>query len=416
MAPTPKGSAVIRGSRRDREAAKQTMLAGLQAEVDAEAQQHEEAEGQDHSGDSEGSEEDSKDKESPEDDEEMGDADKDSKAAAVEDALLSPTIAADTIRKLLDRVEHLESDLASSAVDRITLRETGQKPRYEFRKPPMFSGEKNQDIREWLKTMETYCDGTGCSSEAIKLPLMASYLDGRARTYWASRQSDFVCPPPGTGSKGVPVTVKLFQDTMIQGFGNIDPIQSAWDKLVKLRQGGSSVEEYARQFDALCADLGSEGPSENDKIIRFKGGLHPKMQTRCVAQNDGKRWTNYRDLVAYASAVWAQVGATLEASGPGTVVDKPGKQPNHKRKHESGANGGSGGNAKGGASGARPGFVSKRTKRATKKIASRRVLSETDRQRLIKEGKCLNCEQTGHFARECKNPAKGSTASGSQGN
>ena len=76
---------------------------------------------------------------------------------------------------------------------------------------------------------------------------------------------------------------------MITGFGTIDPIQSAWDRLVKLRQESLSVEEYARQFDSICAELGLEGPSENDKIVRFKSGLHPKMQNRVGAQHDGKR-------------------------------------------------------------------------------------------------------------------------------
>jgi hypothetical protein len=77
---------------------------------------------------------------------------------------------------------------------------------------------------------------------------MVSYLDGRARTYWMARAQDF-----NKGDAAQPITEELFEQTLITGFGTINPIQSAWDKLVKLRQGTLFVEEYARQFDSLCA-------------------------------------------------------------------------------------------------------------------------------------------------------------------
>ena len=115
----------------------------------------------------------------------------------------------------------------------------------------------------------------------LRLNLTVSYLDGNARTYWLARELALRLEKDLSGEPKIP-TLKFFEDTMIMGFGTIDPIQSAWDRLVKLRQGSLSVEEYARQFDSICAELGLEGPNENDKIVRFKSGLHPKMQNHVV--------------------------------------------------------------------------------------------------------------------------------------
>ena len=120
-------------------AAQQAIEAELQAEADAEAQKREGAnEGQavdfndskdpDFSADSD-DDKGSREKGPVKDlggDYEMGD-DGD-KSKVVEDSLLSPAKAADTIRRLMDRVEHLESDIASRAVGSLSLRD-GPKPR-----------------------------------------------------------------------------------------------------------------------------------------------------------------------------------------------------------------------------------------------------------------------------------------------
>ncbi|GAQ91810.1 hypothetical protein KFL_008600010, partial [Klebsormidium nitens] len=172
--------------------------------------------------------------------------------------------------------------------------------------------------------------------------------------------------------------------------------------------GSLSVEENARQFDSLCAELGLEGPSENDKIVRFKSGLHPKMQTRVVAQHDGKRWTNYRDLVAYASMVWSHVGPTLDAAGPGVVAKAVGGPSptfrRDKRKHDN-----PNAPCQQGPKGAGGQGLSKKHRQAVKHNGlpkAKRVLPDAYRQKLLKEGKCLNCEEKDHFARECPNPPK----------
>ena len=57
-----------------------------------------------------------------------------------DETLLSPVKAAETIQALLKRIDVLETNAAISAVDKINI--GGGKPRFEFAKPPKFSGAK----------------------------------------------------------------------------------------------------------------------------------------------------------------------------------------------------------------------------------------------------------------------------------
>ena len=135
------------------------------------------------------------------------------------------------------------------------------------------------------------------------------------------------------------------------------------------------------------------------------------MLNRVVAQHDGKRWTNYRDLVAYASAVWTHVGPTLDAGGDPAWLQQGRMVPTLVASNASTM--ATRATALALVLKAPSRQVAKGSPRSTAKPIKRnglpkakRELTDGHRQKLLKEGKCLNCEETGHFARECPNPAK----------
>ena len=302
--------------------------------------------------------------------------------------------------RLLKRIEDLEAALASQQIEKMALDSKGSSsPRvtYKFRDPPKFSGNEDQDIREWLRIGMDYCKGTNCPDEQ-RLPLLVSYLDGKARKYWNSREMGLTLDGAKT------LSIETFSEVMIAGFGNVDPIMVAWGKLEKLKQGAMSVEEYARVFENVCAELGTEGPSTADKIQRFKAGLHPDMKLKVASQADGTRWTDFRKLVSFASAIWSVIGKsvkpTSETGNPRTFQANGSK--GKKRKFQGGSE-----LASGDKQGKRPFEANKKAKGSSKKTGSGLKLSKEEKDTLFKENKCLYCKEVGHFARDCPKKAAG---------
>lgn len=302
---------------------------------------------------------------------------------------------------LLKRIEDLEATIASQQIEKMALDSKGSSsPRvtYKFRDPPKFSGtNEDQDIREWLRIGMDYCQGTNCP-EAQRLPLLVSYLDGKARKYWNSREMGLTLGGAKT------LSIETFTEVMLAGFGNVDPIMVAWGKLEKLKQGAMSVEEYARVFENVCAELGTEGPSTADKIQRFKAGLHPDMKLKVASQADGTRWTDFRKLVSFASAIWSVIGKSVkppsETGNPRTFGNvSKGK----KRKFQGGSE-----LASGEKKGKRSFEANKNKARDnSKKTGSGLKLSKEEKDTLFKENKCLYCKEVGHFARDCPKKSAG---------
>lgn len=308
-----------------------------------------------------------------------------------------------SVSQMRDELTALKLQGPTVTVEKTT---TG-KPQYQYKKPSEFSGENKDDVRVWLRGLERYLDGTKCP-EAERLSVAVSYLDGKAREFWDSREQLIKMNEQVNGGVEPTLTMEHFKVGMIAAFGGVDPITQAWSEYENLKQGKQSMEEYVRATEALVAKLGSLGPSEMDKIQRFKSNVHPDMRTKVATRLDGSRWTSFAELVQFSVGVWQ---AMKQAPSPPEETGHSRTFQNKKRKqgdrsddvsglsHKSNGNGAkkqkgkSGGSAGGGKNGKAPGH-------------KYRQLSEEQKKKLQTDKKCFLCEKAGHFARDCPTAEK----------
>jgi hypothetical protein len=125
-------------------------------------------------------------------------------------------------------------------------------------------------------------------------------------------------------------TMEHFKVSMIAAFGGVDPITQAWNEYKNLKQDKQSMEEYVRATEALVAKLGPlNGPSEMDKIQRFKAGVDPDMRTKVATRLDGTRWTSFAELVQFSVGVWQamkQAPSPPQDTGHSRTFNKKRKQ------------------------------------------------------------------------------------------
>ena len=269
-----------------------------------------------------------------------------------------------------------------------------------------FSGSNKDDeldVRNWLESAE---DEAKTLLKAGKTPIqavntLASYLRGAARVHWNACKSRLEL-------EAKIVTLDVFKDVMINGFGGLDPVQDGWAKLKNLKQGNRSVQDYAQKFQAIIFGMGTGAPSENDQIERFKDGLHESLIEKCASMSNGARWSKLTELVNFASNVWnvkrrnSPAVPPSESGVPRTFGQGSKNKGNFKRK------GGSGSNAEGGTGG---GSNGKRAKTGGNGQASGSEqsgkISKAERDRRFRDGLCLVCGDKNHRANACpKKPSQ----------
>ena len=309
-----------------------------------------------------------------------------------------------------ERITELESLLAAASLQRTTLedRPEGSVLKKLFEKPPRFSGtDKNVDVREWLFAMKLLVEASKEADESVKVAFCASNLDGKARSHWLHSAFGSLDGAPGVTPTLIPYTMASFEQVMLAGFGHVDPIQVAWVKLNTLSQGMNDPPEYARQFQALCAELGPSAPTGEALIQFFLRGLNPKLKAKVELKLDGTRWKgeDLQALIRQCTALWPQTIANVMASktpsqtsaSSSLTQEKNGSFTKKRKGNERFAKNGSG----------PPTPPKKEFQNKKKKLIdgpSGRSLTREQIAEFKKAGKCFKCEQTGHRATDPECP------------
>ena len=231
------------------------------------------------------------------------------------------------------KIARLEAALAESQLESAGLRLSGVSLRTlkpDSVKPTRFSGKSSDgamDIRTWFAMMEEYCAYTKVPEDE-RAACVSLYLDGKARVMYHARvQSAKLLVPE------FKPTMTWLKDLLLSAYGSVDPISEAWTKLKRLRQGSSSVEDYAQSFEQLCCELREESPSEAAKIQMFMDGLNSEVRFRCACMPDGSRWTSFAPLLKCCSLNWAVMQQTRKdlnsgsGSGPSRVTEDKQSKP-----------------------------------------------------------------------------------------
>ena len=238
--------------------------------------------------------------------------------ANVPDLNMGDAEVASELDQLKQALQETKTELAAVKLAQVSI---GNKGKHDSFRPSRFTGkvaEGGLDVRGWLSTMDQYFQLTE-AAEDKRATIAALHLDGLARNMVNARMDAQKAMTPGWV-----MTMDWLRDLLLQTYGSVDPIQDAWNKLQKLRQGSLSVEEYVTAYEQLCAQLGVEAPNEATKIVQFKSGLNSDIRYRCAAKPDGQRWTVFKDFVRCCSLNWAVM--QQEKANRSDVKDSPNNQ------------------------------------------------------------------------------------------
>jgi ATPase subunit of ABC transporter with duplicated ATPase domains len=104
-----------------------------------------------------------------------------------------------------------------------------EKPQYQHNKPTVFTGDGKYDVRTFIRAVERYLEGTKCP-ESERLSVAVSYLDGKARDFWDSREQLLKMSEQVNGESEHVLTMEHFTKSLIGAFGGLDPITQAWNE------------------------------------------------------------------------------------------------------------------------------------------------------------------------------------------
>jgi hypothetical protein len=162
-------------------------------------------------------------------------------------------------------------------------------------RPCNFDGSVASRFHEWKNEVQMYL-------RVMKFPkdqeagIVQSYLRGTALAWYMQKITQLE-------SAGMPVPTSWNEllPLLNERFEHRNPEVAARDKLMTLRQGNMTMQQYLKEFEACYAFILKW--DEADKIHRFIYGLKPHLRIKfCVNPATHSWWTNFDNLVSYITS------------------------------------------------------------------------------------------------------------------
>lgn len=248
-------------------------------------------------------------------------------------------------------------------------------------KPETLFGKPNENVRQWIFSVNLWLTAGHVTSDIERITLAVSLLRDAALVWWRSIHD----------LAEVPTTWEEFQSAIITAFEPINPAESARDRLATLHQSGS-VRTYAFLFRSISMSI--PGITDDEKKDRFIRGLKPltmkEVKLRCPETFEEA----VRMAVRFDSLFWRNPGYQVkngnanphhEPMDLGAIASTSTEPPLAIRSTVNAIN-------------SRPSY---RDVANGNSVPRRTKLTDDERAKLRREGKCFKCRQSGHLAREC---------------
>jgi retrotransposon gag protein/zinc knuckle protein len=171
--------------------------------------------------------------------------------------------------------------------------------------------------------------------------------------------------------------------------------EKAQDELHKLQMKEGNIDQYIADFSLLAMDVQVD-PDEPTVLLLFYQGLPQRLAEKCIeldSPNDFMLWTK---AAQRNQCNWILMQALCRKGGKPSNIPRPGNPParvfpwNNKGQGQRG----------GGARLARPRLPP--ADPDTMDISTtRKAMTDTEKQKHRQEGRCFECSQQGHLARNC---------------
>ena len=218
----------------------------------------------------------------------------------------------------------------------------------KLRKPVSFFGKSSESILSWAKHMDNYLDTTS-GPEALNVAV--SYLDGNAHEWWIAYSQT------GEGQK-IEVWEHLKQ-ALIDRFQSLNKEKTARDKLAKWKQV-KDVLQFNHDFQRIVLDI--PDISIPEQIDRYTRGLKPYIWKEMCT----KDYDNLTDAMRDAERIEAAHRRLKNhVSAKRQPVGDSGRAPMEIGNVEL------------------------------------KKLTPAEREKCMKEGRCLRCREKGHLAKNC---------------
>jgi hypothetical protein len=261
-------------------------------------------------------------------------------------------------------------------------RRIGHSSRAKVKAPkPFLNPKASGDVLIFLGSLTDYVELDDSLSEATKVTIAQSYLEGDARMFWNAAKVNFQ-------NTGIEVTYALFHDTLMEQYSPSHREESAIDGLFKLRERPGKFDEYRQDFEALRSKLPAD-PRESLELLLvglFRSGL--LQSTSKLVVLDPTTGSKHRDLLALQTQakVAAEIASTMQQD----------QRPSSN----------TGGKKRGGLLPQKAAF-NKRTHHSRGPIGPKEKNPRADPSPM----RCFNCQAVGHKSADCPNYRQGGSGS-----